>query len=90
MDVISGIVVYEQWKRYVYAIPLFYECYLNHELSLTEVDHPLDHTMTSNFTPDMLSCYAGFRIKSLNHGPRQWCSGLTTMTQVWICYITVL
>jgi len=54
---ISGIVIQGWWRTYRYGIPLFYECYMKHELYLTGLDHPLDHHMTSNYTKDMLSCY---------------------------------
>ena len=50
---------------YGYAIPLFYEWYMRHGPRLTEVDHPIDHSMTSNYTPDMLSCYPGYRTQEL-------------------------
>jgi hypothetical protein len=29
---------------------------------LTGLYHPIDHHITSNYTPDMLSCYSGFWI----------------------------
>ena len=132
---------------------------MRHRPSLTGVDHPTYRFMTSNYTPDMLSCYPEYwneelelwspsimewskdnyldidmlshcfmsdiwvidyvwqrwippqtiawpptvpqtysavvtlnigTKKNLNHGPHQWCSGLRTMMQVWICYPTVI
>ena len=45
---------------YGYAIPLFYECYMGHGPHLTGVNHPIDHSMTFNYTLDILSCYPGF------------------------------
>ena len=63
--------------------------FMRHIPHLTGMDHPLDHNMTSNHTQTCSSVTLVFRIKSLNHGPHQWCSSLRTMTQVWICYPTV-
>ena len=33
---------------------------MSHEVHLPGVDHPTDHHMTANYTPDMLSCYPGY------------------------------
>jgi hypothetical protein len=38
---------------------------MSHVPYLTGMDHPLDNTMTSNYTLDILSCYPGFRNKYL-------------------------
>ena len=32
-----------------------------HEPRLTGVDHTLDHSMTANYTPDILSSYPSFQ-----------------------------
>ena len=47
------------------AIPLFHEYYMSHEIRLTGVDNPPDHTMTSNYTPDTISCFPGYWNKEL-------------------------
>ena len=39
------------------SIPLFYECYMMHGQHLTGVNHPTDHSMIFNYTPDMLRYY---------------------------------
>ena len=44
-----------------YPIPLLYECYMIHESYLTGVDHPTYQNMMSHYTPDVISCYTGFR-----------------------------
>ena len=50
---------------YGYGIPLFYECYMKHELRLTGLDHPIYSHITANYTPDMISCYPGYWNKEL-------------------------
>ena len=62
---ISGWVVPGWWYMYGYAVPLFHECYMRHVPCLTGVDHLTDHTTTPNYTPDMISCYPGFRNQEL-------------------------
>ena len=58
---------------------------------LTGEENPIYHSMTSNYTLDMLRCYADFfQIKSLNHAPHQCYSGPRMMIYVWICYPAVL
>ena len=42
-----------------------YERFMRHGLSLTGVDHPIDHGMTSNYVPDILTYYARFRYQEL-------------------------
>ena len=58
MHLVSTAVVKGWWYMYVYAITLFHECCMMHGLCLTGMNHPTDHTMTSNYTPDMLSYYS--------------------------------
>ena len=41
---------------YRYDIPPFYECYMRHGPSLMGMDQQIDYIMTSNYTPDMISC----------------------------------
>ena len=65
MVLISGIVVQGWWHSYGFGISLFHDCYMSHELHLTGVDHSIDHSMTSNYTLDMLSCYPGFLTQEL-------------------------
>ena len=55
----SGIVVQWWWRRYGYAIPLFFMCYIRHGPRLLVVVHPIDHGMTSNYTRDILGYYPG-------------------------------
>ena len=50
---------------YGYAITLLYECYMRNGTYLTKVNHPIDHSMTSNYTPDIFSCYPGYRTQEL-------------------------
>ena len=62
MDLIRSVVVKSLWwwHRYGYDIPLLYEYYMRHGPRLTGVDHPTDHIMTWNYTPDILICYPGY------------------------------
>jgi len=60
MDLISGIVVQGWWCMYGYGIPLFHECYMSHAPYLTGMDHLPEHTMTSNYSLDILSWYPSF------------------------------
>jgi hypothetical protein len=39
-----------------YDIPPFYGYYIRHVSCLTGVDHPTDHGMIPNYTPDILIC----------------------------------
>ena len=57
---------------YGYAMPPFDECYTRHGPRMTTVDHPLDHSMTSDYTPDMLSSYPDFWSKE----PEPWTSSV--------------
>ena len=90
MCIISGVVIQWWWCRYGYTIQLFYEYYMRHGPCLRGVCFPADHSMTSNYTPYMRSCYPGFR----NQEPRSWTmyliSGPMIMTRVWICYPIVV
>ena len=90
MDIIIGLVVQGWWHGYGYAVPLFYECYMRYGPHLTAWITP--QTMTwPQTTPQTCSAVTlVFGTKSLNHGPHQWCGGPRMMTQVWICYPTVL
>ena len=84
---ISVVVVQGRWYMYVHAISLFYECYMRYGLCLTGMNHLTDHIMTSNYTPNMLSCYPGFWEKQIDHAqnvPCQRGSGPRKMTHVWI------
>ena len=90
---ISGIVIQGWWRTYRYGIPLFYECYMKHELYLTGLDHPLDHHMTSNYTKDMLSCYPGYEkqgdwIFLVNSGVvvEGWRCSYWYTTVLWVLY----
>jgi hypothetical protein len=44
---------------YGYAIPLFHACFVRHGPHLKGVDQQTDYGITSNYTPDILSYYAG-------------------------------
>ena len=66
MHLISGIMVQGWWYLYGYAIPLFYDYYMTQRKHLTGKDHPKDHSVISNYTQDMLRCYAVFL------EPRAW------------------
>jgi len=55
--IISDVVVQGCWYMYGYTIPLLYACYLRHGSHMTGVNHSKDHSMTSNYTKDMLSSY---------------------------------
>ena len=89
MDTTGSVVVQGRWYMSRCAIPLFYQCYMRHWPSLKRVNHPTDYSMTSNYSPNMLSCYPGFQ----NGNPEEctsWYCVPRKMTQVWICYPTVL
>ena len=60
MSLIRGVMAHGGWYIYGYAITLFHECYMRHGLHLTGVKHPTDHSMTWNYTSDMLSYYPVF------------------------------
>ena len=77
-----AVVVQWLWYRYGYAISLIYECNTRYGPLLTGVDNPIDHCMTSIYTQDMLNCAPGFRTMTLNHVPRQCCSGPRMMIDV--------
>ena len=65
MALINGA-VFQGWEYgYIYAIPLFCEYYMRHIPPLTGMDHPLDQTVTTNNTPDIIRCYPGFRNQEL-------------------------
>ena len=53
-----------------------------HVSPLIGVDHPIDYNITSNYTPDILSCY--LECQNQEHGPYQWCSGPKTMRHTCI------
>ena len=93
MHLISDVVVYGWWCMFGYAIPLCYDYYMRHGPHLTGVDYTIDHNITSNYTPDMLSYYhitLVFRSKkTLNSVPHHWCSGPNMMIHVWIYCSTV-
>ena len=61
IDLNSAVVVQWWWFLYGYTIPLFCGCYMRHDPRLTKVNHSTDHSMTSNYTQDILSDYPGFR-----------------------------
>ena len=65
MHLISDIVVKWWWSMYGYYIPLFYEYYIRYGACLTGVDYHTDHSIISNYAPDMLSCYPGFQNQEL-------------------------
>ena len=94
MDLISSVVVQGWWYLYVYDIPLSYEYYKRYGPHLTGLGQQADHSMTSNYTQNILSCYPGSigKNSSLNHVPRQWCihSGPRLMIPGWIWYATTL
>ena len=46
---------------YGHDISLFYECYMRHWSCLTRVNNPTDHSITSKYTPGMLSSYPDFQ-----------------------------
>ena len=79
MDIISDVVVQGWWHMYRYTVPLFYECYMRYGPHLTGVDHPTDHIMASNYTPDMLSLLPWFL------EPRAWTMDLISgvVVQGW-------
>ena len=87
---ISGIVVQGQWCRYEYTIPLFNEYYMRYGPRLTGVTHPTEHTMTSNYTPDMISCYQDVGPKRKIHPPHQWYRCPMTVIYFWVCYPSIL
>ena len=46
-------------------LPTFHEYYMRHGPRLTCVDHPTNPCMTSNYAPDMLSCYPSFQTQEI-------------------------
>ena len=62
MDLSSGVGVQWWWWMSGYTISVFYDCYISHVPPLKRGDHPRDNGMTSDYTPNMLNCYSGFRI----------------------------
>ena len=86
MNLVSGVVVGGWWYMYGHDIPLLYECYCytRQEPSLTGLDRPIDQHMTSNYTPDMLSCYPRYWNQELESC--RWRIGSRMMMQIWICY----
>ena len=94
IDLINGGVVQGWWHRYWYTIPLFHECYMRNGSCLTWVGHLTRHDMTSNYSPDILSCYPGYWNQDLEpcSSPVVWWSKNddTGMDMLSHCFMSVI
>ena len=79
---------------YGYTMPLFYECYMRYGPHLTGVDHAMDHIITSNYTPDVISGYPGSSVYKLEPWPSAvvWCSKVndTCMDMLPHCFRSII
>ena len=62
-----------------YVISLFFKCYVRYVPYLEGVGHPIDHCITSNYTPAMISCYTDCGIQKLE----PWTSSIAVVVQWW-------
>ena len=83
MYLISDTVVQGWCCMYWYAIPLFYQCCMRHGQRLPGVNHLTYHIITSNYVPDMITCYPGYRNEELE--PFNSISGIVVQ-EWWYMY----
>ena len=48
----------------VNVIQMCYKCYMRHGSHQTGVNHPLEHIMSSIYTPDLIISYPGLQVES--------------------------